>query len=191
MKSVFLTCFFLIAIESNGQFVAVKSTNDGNSMIHKRHTYPTPPRTNNSLFYIQRSNNASAIVYDGQRNKQGKLNPENPIHVYWLSYSEDSTRNELNYIQKKLAYGVHVYSSPKKDEYEISLVSYKKKKIHVFENEKGEMQANMVINGKMARFRNVYVEIAKNFFIPEISFVEVFGEDLETGQEVYEKIIPE
>lgn len=191
MKNVFLTCFFLIAIKSNGQFVAEKLVNDGNnSAIHKRHSYPTPPRTNNSLFYIQRSNNSSAIVYDGTRDKNGKLNAEDPVHVYWLSYSQDSTKNELNYIQRKLAYGVHVYSTSKKDEFDISLVSYKKKKIHIFENDKGEMQANMVINGKMSRFRNVYVEIAKNFFIPEIAYVEVFGEDLETGKEVYEKIIP-
>jgi hypothetical protein len=125
------------------------------------------------------------------RDKNGNLDPENPVHVYWLSYSQDSSRNELNYIQRKLAYGVQVYPTDKKNEFDISLVSYKKKRIHIFKNEKGEMQANMMINGKMARFRNVYVEIAKNFFIPEIAYVEVFGEDLTTGKEVYEKIIPD
>ena len=190
MKTVFLTCFFLIVVESNGQFAAKSISIDEKTVIHKRHTYPTPPHTNNSLFYIQRSNNPSAIVYDGKTDKNGNLITENPVHVYWLSYDQDSTRNELNYIQRKLAYGVQVNKTEKKGEFDISLVSYKKKTIHIFKNNQGEMQANMVINGEMARFKNVYVEIEKNLFIPEIAFVEVFGEDLETGQAVYEKIIP-
>jgi hypothetical protein len=190
MKTIFLTCFFLIVIESNAQFAANSISVDEKTVIHKRHTYPTPPRTNNSLFYIQRSSNPSAIVYDGRTDKNGNLIADDPVHVYWLSYSQDSTRNELNYIQRKLAYGVQVNKTEKKGEFDISLVSYKKKQIHIFKNQRGEMQANMVIDGKMARFKNVYVEIEKNFFIPEIAYVEVFGEDLESGQAVYEKIIP-
>lgn len=190
MKTVFLTCFFLIVIESNGQFAAKSVSVDEKTVIHKRHTYPTPPRTNNSLFYIQRSNNPSAIVYDGRTDKNGNLMADDPVQVYWLSYNQDSTRNELNYIQRKLAYGVQVNKTEKKGEFDISLVSYKKKQIHIFKNQQGQMQANMVIDGKMAKFKNVYVEMEKNFFIPEIAYVEVFGEDLESGLEVYEKIIP-
>jgi hypothetical protein len=190
MKIIFLTCFFLIVIESNGQFATKNMSLDEKSITHKRHTYPTPPRTNNSLFYIQRSNNQSAIVYDGKIDRTGNLDSDDPVHIYWLSYDGDSSRNELNYIQRKLAYGVIVDATTEKDEYDISLVSYNKKKIHIFKNADGKMQANMMINGKMAQFKNVYVEIEKNFFIPEIAYVEVFGEDLQSGQEVYEKIIP-
>ena len=107
-----------------------------------------------------------------------------------MSYNQDSLRNELNYFQRKFAYGVVVYPKGEKNEFEISLVSYKKKRIHIFKNDFGEMQANMMIGGKMARFRNVYVEVLKNFLFPEIAYVEVFGEDLETGEPVYERIIP-
>ncbi|MFY0654155.1 MAG: DUF4833 domain-containing protein [Cyclobacteriaceae bacterium] len=190
MRTFFLSVFFLIVIKSNGQYANGHPPSNDKNAVHKRHTYPTPPRTNNSLFYIQRSNNASAIVYDGNRDQYGNLDKENPVHVYWLSYSQDSTMNELNYIQRKLAYGVHISETSKKDEFDISLVSYKRKKIRIFKNQEGEMQANMMISGEMARFRNVYVEITKNLFIPEIAYVEVFGEDLITGKEVYEKIIP-
>ena len=190
MKKLLLFCFFLIVFDTNSQFASSNIELEGSETVHKRFTYPTPPRTENSLFYIQRSNNSSAIVYDGIRDKSGNLDTKKPVHVYWLSYSQDSTMNELNYIQRKLAYGVNVRETDNEHEFDISLVSYKKKRIKIFKNEKGEMQANMEINGQIARFRNVYVEIEKNFFIPEIGYVEVFGEDLETGEEVYEKIIP-
>ena len=119
-----------------------------------------------------------------------ELDSKSPVHVYWIRYDEDSTQQELNYIQRKLAYGVNFKKAEAENEYYINLVSYKKRKIHVFKNKEGEMQANMEINGKIARFKSVFVEIGKVLFIPEIDYIEIFGEDLVTGAKVYEKILP-
>jgi len=153
--------------------------------------FPIPPESNKRLFYIQRSVNSNTIVYDGNLLENGNLDPEEPINVYWMRYDEDSSRKELNYIQRKLAYGVQVEPiESERDAFWVNIVSYKKKKIKVFTNAVGQVEAYLKINGKMARFKSVFIEIARNFFIPDISYIDVIGEDLQTGKPVIERIIP-
>src|SRR4051812_12142816 len=69
-------------------------------------TYPVPPSNDNSLFYIQRSKNTNAIVYEMNRNTEGKMNMEDPVRIYWIRYTTDSTTEDLSLIQRKYAYGV-------------------------------------------------------------------------------------
>lgn len=165
---------------------------DSSNRIHPQVKYniPVPPQNRNTLFYIQKSTNPNTVMYEGVRDEYDEINPDKPVHVFWIRYQIDSTQKDLNFIQRKLAYGINFEPAEDKGEYYISLVSYKKRKIHIFKNPAGEIQANMEIDGQMARFRSVFIEIGKDFFIPEISYIEIFGEDLRTGDEIYERIIP-
>jgi len=163
---------------------------DGSLTTREKYNYPMPPTNNRSLFFIQRSSNANTIVYEGNILSNGEYDPEKPVDVFWIRYDEEGQRKGLNFIQRKLAYGV--VSEPSEDgkNYVVNLVSYKKRNIYVVKNQQGKVQAHMEINGKLAKFNSVFVEIERNFFIPDVSFIEIFGEDLETGEAVYERFIP-
>lgn len=151
---------------------------------------PIPKQNPNTLFYIQKNTNPNTVMYEGNRLKSNELDPENPVNVFWLRYQEDSAKSDLNYLQKKLAYGVRFEKADDNGGYYVNLVSYKKRKIYVFKNNDGEIQANMEINGKVSKFKSVFLNIQKDFFFPEIAYIDVFGEDLITGNEVHERIIP-
>src|SRR5438552_3281274 len=69
-------------------------------------SYPTPPRNKNSLFYVQRSKNVNAIVYEANIKSDGTLDKEEPVKIYWIRYTSDSTRAPLTFIQNKYAYGI-------------------------------------------------------------------------------------
>ena len=50
--------------------------------------FPVLPDNISRLFYVQRSPNANTIVYELNTGKNGQLDLENPVHVYWIRYGE-------------------------------------------------------------------------------------------------------
>jgi hypothetical protein len=157
----------------------------------ERHSFLIdPPISMNTLFYIQRSTSSALIMYETIRTDSYEINEDNPIDIYWISYDQDSARNDLNFFQRRLAYGISIESILPGSYYEMRMVSLDKKIIQVKRNEDGSVQANMKISGEMAKLKYVFIEVAKNFLIPEISYIEIFGQDLQTGLDIYERIIP-
>ena len=57
--------------------------------------YPIP-EVPNLLFYIQRNINNNTVVYTLNKDKNGCVNQELPLRVYWLIYKEGGVVRELN-----------------------------------------------------------------------------------------------
>lgn len=121
MKLAFLKWFFVVSVLmcSNGLFAQAGSPAD---------TFPVPNRDFYQLFYLQRQPNSNTIVAD-LNVKNGKVDSENPVHIYWLRYAEQGQKAELNWIQRTFAYGIQ---AKKIDEgnYKFNFVSYKKSEIY-------------------------------------------------------------
>jgi len=157
--------------------------------VKEKYGYPEPPASKENLFFIQRSPNANLVQYEINFTKEGKIDSEEPIDVFWLRYNSHGGRRELKWFEKKLGYGV---KSNQLDEntFEVNVVSYKKRKLYVVQNPDGSVQANIEINGKLSKFKSVFLDIKENTFFPTIGSVEIFGKDLETGEDVYERFVP-
>ena len=154
--------------------------------------FPVPAPSPTRLFYIQRSTNINTIIYDANLLPNRKLNPQQPVSVYWIRYAEGSVRKDLSYIQQTLAYGVDFKPVPNEaGSYEVVVVSYKKRKIKVSLDAKGNPTAIININGKPQQFHHVFVQVEETGrLIPKILYVDIFGRDLKTGAEVVERFIP-
>jgi len=48
----------------------------------------------------------------------------------------------------------------------------------------------MKIMGKTVRFKSIFIDMVENGWFPTIKSIELFGQDLETGEEVYERFNP-
>ena len=155
---------------------------------HDIDAYPKPDYGINSLFYIQKNTNTSVVMFEAVRDANGEIDEDDPIHTYWIRYNEDSARGELNYIERKLAYGTTVTKLEKPGHYEFTVVAFKDKVFEMYKNDKNEIQVNTLIGKKMSRFHNVYLHLVNNLFIPSIDYIELFGSSLDTGQPVYEKV---
>ncbi len=70
--------------------------------------FPVPANNPKQLFYLQRTSNTNTIVCEINYKKDGTIDWENPVHVFWIRYGEKGQRAELSGIQKKFAYGVKV-----------------------------------------------------------------------------------
>src|SRR5688572_642291 len=60
------------------------------------------------LFFIERNKNANIVVYEANLAADGLFDAKNPVHAYWLMKAEKGQREELNKIEREMAYGYSV-----------------------------------------------------------------------------------
>lgn len=153
--------------------------------------FPVPVSSPVSLFYIQRSSNINSIIYDANVGTDKKLDPKNPVHTYWILYTQGGKKQELTGIQRSLAYGLHTKATVgESGSYDGYFFAYRKRKFVVKMNNKGEPIALFPINGKMQILKKVFVKVDESGMMPSVISVELWGRDVTTDKEVYEKFKP-
>ena len=157
---------------------------------HKEIFFPVPVAPA-KLFYIQRDPNNNTIVYDLNTGSNGLPNPESPIHVYWIKYNEQSQKEELNFKQRRFAYGV-VTTPIGNNNYDVRFVSYKKFKMTLMKWETDNKYHIFTSIGKKQSILNrVFLHIeGGSFWVPNVVYVELKGTDPTTGKEVMERFKP-
>lgn len=149
--------------------------------------YPTPPKTETRLFYIQRNLNRNTIAYDLNLKSNGQIDEDKPIDNYWMRYTGDrgGIREELGWFEKKMAYG---YSSNKNEDgtFTAKLVAYKDRKV-TLKKVNGKWIPMMRINGKDCQLTLLYVYADQSGMMPDVKYVDLFGKDLDTKKSVVER----
>lgn len=138
----------------------------------------------NLLFHISKSANRNIICYEAVV-QNGALNTKQPVHVFWHN-NEDrpGAEDELNYIQKKFAYGYKtVKCSP--SEAEITLKAYEKRSLKV-RRQGGKWCAFIPINGKESLLREIYIK-SKEGHSTTVEYVILKG--TYNGTAVQEKLL--
>jgi hypothetical protein len=150
-------------------------------------------------FVIERSTNKNVVVYEGLIDPgTNKLKLEKPIDVYWLdldpAYVEKNRKNgklhdrdELNMIEKKMAYGVS-WTPMEDDAFDLALVALPKKKC-TLKLADGKPRTIMEINGQQCYLTNIYVESKPSMIgLPKVVYVLIKGVSIESGEPQEEKI---
>ena len=142
--------------------------------------------TSKNLFKIERSKNANIVQYDIILDENGKIDSKKTIDAYWILYAVDGSRKELCAFDKK-AYGYQIsYNS--QNYYDLTLKAVEDRKIKVIMVD-GEPKAEIPINQKRAYLTKVYVSSVERWTgIPKVIYYTLTGIDIETGEEVVEKI---
>ncbi|WP_018622715.1 DUF4833 domain-containing protein [Spirosoma luteum] len=152
-------------------------------------TFPVPRNIPNQLFYLQRDPNPNTIIC-ALNLKNGKLDKQEPVHVFWIRYTEQSEPKELSYIQRTFAYGIK--SRPlSNEEYELHFVSYKKLLLRLVKSEREpgyHIYAN--VNQKRVILRRLYVHIeGGTLWKPNVKYIQVEGINASTGESTIERLI--
>ncbi|ANE50990.1 DUF4833 domain-containing protein [Flavisolibacter tropicus] len=146
------------------------------------------PDRNANLFIIKRNTDNNLVVYDAKVLPDKTLDPQNPVEVYWIRNTEGGIKKELSYMQRTMAYGL---SLKKVDNaYEGKIAAYDKRPIKITQTPSGMPIAYIIINGKWQQLQQVYLHIADaKALVPKITYIQLFGKDVQTGNSVSEKII--
>jgi Domain of unknown function (DUF4833) len=158
-------------------------------IISPADTFPVPSGNPLQLFYLQRQPNTNTIVVE-LNVTNNKLNLDNPVHVYWIRYTEKGQKAELNFIQRNFAFGMDTKKIAD-GVYDLNFVSYKKMKFRL-EKSAGNIWrvfANLS-NGQKMILRRVYLHInGGSFWKPNVEYIELKGNEPVTYKTVREKII--
>ncbi len=157
-------------------------------LIAQPANFPVPVSNDNQLFYLQRTPNTNTIMYEVNL-KNGKPDPEEPVHVFWIRYQEQGQKQDLSYIQRKFAYGIRSKKLTE-NQYELTFVSYKKYKMYLQAGADGKYHVYSTIDKKMGLLLKIYLKIKAggSFWSPNIEYVEISGSDPGTGQVIKEQI---
>lgn len=176
---VFLASFFSIS-------ATAQSVETGNPSPLK---FPTPKGIANQLFYLQRDPNTNTIICELNVDSDGELNKKDPIKVYWLRYGNKGEREELNYIQRKFAYGIQSKAIGN-DQYELRFVSHKKLPMYLMKSaEDKKYRVYVTVNNKKIQLERIFLRIeGGSFWLPNVKYVELKGINTANKSQIIERI---
>lgn len=161
------------------------------TVIEPQDTFPIPTGNPLQLFYLQRTANTNTIVCELNYDKNGKLNDESPVHVFWIRYPEGGMRKELNYIQRVFAYGMKSQAMGD-GTYKLHFVSYRKQTFTLMPSPRdNKYHMYATINKRQAQLNRLFVKVdGGTFWSPNVVYMEMKGIDVATGKEVMERFKP-
>ncbi|NPA44678.1 MAG: DUF4833 domain-containing protein [Chlorobi bacterium] len=151
--------------------------------------YPIPPKTNKLLFYIQRNLNANTIIYDAVFDKDGNLNKEKPIEVYWIRYAEQGQKMKLRRLDRMFAFGVS-WKQVNDDDglYKVKIVADESRDLWLKQVAPFKAIILTKINGEFSILDKIYVLADMSGMWPTVEYLEVFGRNAKTKKKTYQKI---
>jgi hypothetical protein len=140
------------------------------------------------LFRIARSKNANVIVYEANAGAGHGLDAGEPVRASWIMLAKSGEREELNFLERLLAYGFEVHPASPGPGFWLTLKAKKDRPLRVLERG-GCPAAIGEIGGRRGILKRIYVKADDRQLVPPVEYVEVFGVDPETGGELYERIV--
>ena len=152
-------------------------------------SFPVPPGNANQLFYLQRTSNKNTIVCD-LNIVNGALNTDDPVHVYWIRYSDQGQRQELSYIQRTFAYGIKATALANNGGYVMHFVSYKKYLLYLVKSAAdNKYRVYTTVNSKTVVLNRIFIKInGGSFWSPKVEYVEIKGIDPANGKEITDRL---
>ena len=147
----------------------------------------TPVRQH--LFHIERSKNANIVQYDAQVGADGKLLKKEPVVGYWIRLAEQGQVQELNWVQKTFAFGFDVKLDNGRESAELQMKANVGREINVIRNGE-DYRATVFIDGALSFFEKMYIDATRKGWSLTVHYVELYGEDVQTGEARYEKFAP-
>lgn len=140
------------------------------------------------LFIIERSKNANVVHYDARLTAAGEIDPNEPVIAYWIMLATDGHREDLNWIEKKNAYGFHIKPDPAVNGYKMTVVAVPQGRI-IVKKDGDAVRAELVIDGHPAILEKIYINAADGLLVPKVHYIELYGKDLKTQEKRYQKIV--
>lgn len=141
------------------------------------------------LFKIERSKNANIIQYDARSGPDGKLLKKVPVVGYWIRLAEQGQVKELSWVQRTFAFGFKTRLAKDRNSAEMDMVGDLGAPVSVI-RVCDEYRATAPIEGKTSYLEKIYIKASGKGISVKVEYIELFGKDIETGADRYQKIVP-
>jgi hypothetical protein len=182
-----LMAFCLLLVSYSGSYSSDKKSGGA---VAEPDEFPIPKNVPGLLFYIQRDPNTNTICYQLNLDQQGRLSEKNPVNMFWIRYPEGGGRKELNYLQRKFAYGINSKATGNAT-YELRSVAYSKMPLYLRRDNKNEYHVYANIDKKECILNRVFIRIdGGSFWSPNVLYIELKGTETATGKTITQRIKP-
>jgi Domain of unknown function (DUF4833) len=150
-----------------------------------------------TVFYISKSDDHNRVDYGIHLDSQCVPTNDDAIFQYWRVFEKaPPVRVVALGAFDHIAYGISEQRTLRKTAsgavYSLRLRQFQKLPIDIITTRRPDgrcsSQARTAINGKESELTSVFVSLGKKSLIPSVEFIDVFGKDLQTGQDVSERI---
>lgn len=150
-------------------------------------TFPVPLHMPNHLFYLQRTPDANTIICE-LNYKNGVIDKEEPVHVFWIRYTEQQQKKELSALQRNFAYGIKSRQLGN-GKYELHFAGYKNLLFYLEPSADKKYGVYATIAGKKAILHRIFIKInGGSFRSPNVEYIELKGTDPHGGHDLLERI---
>jgi hypothetical protein len=126
------------------------------------------------LFYVQQSIDANVIVYAARVGADGRLDPDQPMEVFWRRYATKGHRRELSFFERMFAFGV-ACSREAEGVWSVRLAAFPGRAGRLDLGPDGRPRFLLDIERRPMRPLYVYAEAIGDGFIPTIRHVDIFA----------------
>jgi hypothetical protein len=147
------------------------------------------PAGNQHLFIIERSKNANIVQYDAQVGPDGKLVKKDPVVAYWVRLAEQGQVEKLSWVQKTFAYGFKARLDGNRETVKLEMKADFSRPITII-REGDKYRATARIDGAPSYLEKIFVNASRKGISFTVHYVELHGEDVKTGEALYEKFVP-
>lgn len=134
-----------------------------------------------ALFVVERSKNSNVVHYYAEFGNESEV--PHAVHPQWVLHEENEKLDELNWFERRWAYGV-IFKA--KDTF--TVVSFPEREIKLVKLE-GKWRAIIQILGRPSKLSRVFIE-ASGGFIPDVQHIDLMGLSLDSNEDVTERIYP-
>ena len=146
-----------------------------------------PAQSTQEIFHIERSKNKNVVRYDARIDKDGLLDPKEPVFSYWLEPS-GKTR-PVNTFDRTFFYGFRVRKAKSGDFWHFTITAAKDRPMKLYLKD-GVPRAEGRVAGTTVFLQKLYVRFAEDTTIPKVLYVDLFGVDVKTGDKRHERFVP-
>lgn len=190
IKAASIMALAFFTLSGTGKMAIAKSNRTTQSVFKEADTFPVPKMYEGLLFYLQRTPNTNTVMYELNIDKStGLIDEDEPVHVYWIRYTEKGNpKKELNFIQRKYAYGLKV-KKLSSTQWELKFVATSKRILYLKKAEDGKYYVFATVNNSNTVLKRVYLKIdGGTFWHPNVVYIELKGNEAASGKTNLERI---
>jgi hypothetical protein len=175
-----------ISGEANAhQFASSVSELDEIPRVRPEYKVPDEP---NQLFYVERSVNSNTVVYAAKLDAHNAISQKVPVEAFWRWYNVDGHRKDLNFIERMMAYGVHVNPPRQNHPITFTIAALPERTLTLDLDDQKRPEALIQIAGRTVKLAYVYLEVVDRV-IPSVPSLDIFGIDKNSGKAVREHVV--
>ena len=141
-----------------------------------------------TLFTVEHNKNTNIVVYEA-RMAADSLDEDEPVSAHWVMYADHGQLEDLSFFEKRMAYGWDIEKVESRNMFKMFITAFPKRPV-IIQSSGGVAFATVMVAGQRSYLKKIYIYADESKTIPEVKYVDMFGETIVGRRAVTERLTP-